>query len=75
MHITLLCVCVKAQQFEWVKSWYPDLFTEIKHFVQKGRFIPVGGTWVEMVRLILVLIFSFNHHFVSHMHFLFVTVH
>lgn len=50
-------VCVQAQQFEWVKSWYPDLFSEIKHFVQKGRFIPVGGTWVEMVILILVLIF------------------
>ncbi|KAA0724304.1 Alpha-mannosidase 2C1 [Triplophysa tibetana] len=40
--------CSQAQQFEWVKSWYPDLFSEIKHFVQKGRFIPVGGTWVEM---------------------------
>ncbi|XP_051548810.1 alpha-mannosidase 2C1 [Myxocyprinus asiaticus] len=40
--------CSQAQQFQWVKSWYPGLFSEIKHFVQKGRFIPVGGTWVEM---------------------------
>ncbi|XP_051739378.1 alpha-mannosidase 2C1 isoform X2 [Ctenopharyngodon idella] len=40
--------CSQAQQFQWVKSWYPGLFSEIKHFVQKGQFIPVGGTWVEM---------------------------
>uniref|UniRef100_A0A8C1MFT3 Alpha-mannosidase 2C1 n=1 Tax=Cyprinus carpio TaxID=7962 RepID=A0A8C1MFT3_CYPCA len=40
--------CSQAQQFQWVKSWYPSLFSEIKQFVQKGQFIPVGGTWVEM---------------------------
>ncbi|KAK9952470.1 hypothetical protein ABG768_018309 [Culter alburnus] len=40
--------CSQAQQFQWVKSWYPGLFSEIKRFVQKGQFIPVGGTWVEM---------------------------
>ncbi|KAI1904444.1 hypothetical protein AGOR_G00005710 [Albula goreensis] len=40
--------CSQAQQFEWVKSWYPGLYSQIQHFVQKGQFIPVGGTWVEM---------------------------
>ncbi|KAF3854847.1 hypothetical protein F7725_022902 [Dissostichus mawsoni] len=40
--------CSQAQQFQWVKSWYPGLFSEIQHYVKKGRFIPVGGTWVEM---------------------------
>uniref|UniRef100_A0A8D0CKQ1 alpha-mannosidase n=1 Tax=Scleropages formosus TaxID=113540 RepID=A0A8D0CKQ1_SCLFO len=40
--------CSQAQQFEWVKQWYPGLFSEIKHFVKKGQFVPVGGTWVEM---------------------------
>uniref|UniRef100_A0A8C1SDX2 Alpha-mannosidase 2C1 n=1 Tax=Cyprinus carpio TaxID=7962 RepID=A0A8C1SDX2_CYPCA len=44
----MLVDIVKAQQFQWVKSWYPSLFSEIKQFVQKGQFIPVGGTWVEM---------------------------
>uniref|UniRef100_A0A672RDD3 Alpha-mannosidase 2C1 n=1 Tax=Sinocyclocheilus grahami TaxID=75366 RepID=A0A672RDD3_SINGR len=44
----MLVDIVKAQQFQWVKSWYPNLFSEIKQFVQKGQFIPVGGTWVEM---------------------------
>lgn len=41
---------VQAQQFQWVKSWYPGLFSKIQHYVKEGRFIPVGGTWVEMVR-------------------------
>ncbi|MCI4381808.1 hypothetical protein PGIGA_G00256100 [Pangasianodon gigas] len=40
--------CSQAQQFLWVKNWYPGLFSQIQHFVQKGQFIPVGGTWVEM---------------------------
>nr|XP_058950702.1 alpha-mannosidase 2C1-like [Pocillopora verrucosa] len=41
-------VCSQAQQLEWVKIHYPTLFEEIKLFVAKGQFIPVGGTWVEM---------------------------
>lgn len=40
--------CSQAQQFEWVKSWYPGLFSQIQRYVKKGQFIPVGGTWVEM---------------------------
>ena len=39
----------QAQQFQWVKSWYPGLYSQIQHYVQRGQFIPVGGTWVEMV--------------------------
>lgn len=45
-HLTLW---LQAQQYEWVKDNYPGLYTQIKEFVKKGRFIPVGGTWVEMV--------------------------
>ncbi|XP_072242006.1 alpha-mannosidase 2C1 isoform X2 [Leuresthes tenuis] len=40
--------CSQAQQFQWVKSWYPGLFSKIQQYVKKGQFIPVGGTWVEM---------------------------
>ena len=40
----------QAQQLEWVKLHYPGLFEEVKVFAEKGQFIPVGGTWVEMVR-------------------------
>ncbi|XP_045063760.1 alpha-mannosidase 2C1 isoform X2 [Coregonus clupeaformis] len=44
----MVFTCSQAQQFDWVKSWYPDLFSQIQHYVKKGQFIPVGGTWVEM---------------------------
>ncbi|XP_074862404.1 alpha-mannosidase 2C1 isoform X2 [Carettochelys insculpta] len=41
-------VCSQAQQFEWVRTRYPGLYAQIQDFVKEGRFIPVGGTWVEM---------------------------
>ncbi|XP_067129297.1 alpha-mannosidase 2C1-like isoform X2 [Centruroides vittatus] len=40
--------CSQAQQFMWVKENYPSLYERVRYFVAKGRFIPVGGTWVEM---------------------------
>ncbi|XP_041353566.1 alpha-mannosidase 2C1-like [Gigantopelta aegis] len=43
-----LFTCSQAQQFEWVKQYYPSLYSKICHFVKEGRFIPVGGSWVEM---------------------------
>ncbi|XP_072045135.1 alpha-mannosidase 2C1-like [Amphiura filiformis] len=41
-------VCSQAQQFDWVKTNYPGLYSRLKEQVKRGRFIPVGGTWVEM---------------------------
>uniref|UniRef100_H2Y8R6 Glycoside hydrolase family 38 central domain-containing protein n=1 Tax=Ciona savignyi TaxID=51511 RepID=H2Y8R6_CIOSA len=41
-------VCSQAQQLAWIKSDYPSLYQEIKVQVENGRFIPVGGAWVEM---------------------------
>ncbi|KAM7151591.1 alpha-mannosidase 2C1 isoform 2-T2 [Macrochelys suwanniensis] len=41
-------VCSQAQQFEWVRNWYPGLYVQIQDYAKEGRFIPVGGTWVEM---------------------------
>ena len=29
---------------------YPSVFAQVKERVKEGRFIPMGGTWVEMVR-------------------------
>lgn len=31
-----------------MKDNYPGLFQKIKVRAAEGRFIPVGGTWVEM---------------------------
>jgi alpha-mannosidase len=42
-------VVSSAQQYAWVQKWYPDLFDKIKAKVASGQFVPVGGTWIEMV--------------------------
>lgn len=39
----------QAQQLEWVKSQYPGLHARLQEFACRGQFVPVGGTWVEMV--------------------------
>ncbi|MFZ4894738.1 alpha-mannosidase [Plantibacter sp. Mn2098] len=39
--------CSSAQQFAWMKEHYPALFERIKVRVAEGRFVPVGGMWVE----------------------------
>ena len=33
--------------YEWMKRYYPKLYEEIKDAVKKGRWIPIGGMWVE----------------------------
>jgi alpha-mannosidase len=39
--------CSSAQQFAWMKQYYPELFERIRARVAEGRFVPVGGMWVE----------------------------
>jgi len=39
--------CSSAQQLSWMKEFYPQVFSGIKKRVAEGRFIPVGGMWVE----------------------------
>ncbi|MET4639150.1 glycoside hydrolase family 38 C-terminal domain-containing protein [Mycetocola sp. 2940] len=39
--------CSSAQQYSWMKTHYPDLFERIRVRVSEGRFVPVGGMWVE----------------------------
>jgi len=36
-----------AQQFAWLKEDHPALFERVRQRVAEGRFIPVGGMWVE----------------------------
>ena len=36
-----------AQQYEWLEAEHPDLFARMKERIAEGRFIPVGGMWVE----------------------------
>ena len=36
-----------AQQYAWIRDGYPELFARIARRVAEGRWIPVGGMWVE----------------------------
>lgn len=36
-----------AQQYSWLEILYPKLFKKVQKYVADGRFIPIGGTWVE----------------------------
>ncbi|NGO41259.1 alpha-mannosidase [Streptomyces ureilyticus] len=39
--------CSQAQQYEWVRDNYPQVWERIKKSVEKGQWAPVGGMWVE----------------------------
>ncbi|PYI13511.1 organelle alpha-mannosidase [Aspergillus violaceofuscus CBS 115571] len=39
--------CSQAQQFKWLKEYYPSVFDRVKQWVKKGHFQPIGGSWVE----------------------------
>ncbi|WP_343318928.1 glycoside hydrolase family 38 C-terminal domain-containing protein [Arthrobacter sp. TMP15] len=40
-------VMSSAQQYEWLAEHRPEVFAKVKAAVTEGRFIPVGGMWVE----------------------------
>jgi alpha-mannosidase len=37
----------QAQQYAWVRDEHPQLFERIRERVAEGRFVPIGGMWVE----------------------------
>lgn len=39
--------CSQAQQFKWLKQYYPAAYDRVKKKVEEGQFIPIGGSWVE----------------------------
>ncbi|KYH44673.1 glycoside hydrolase family 38 C-terminal domain-containing protein [Branchiibius sp. NY16-3462-2] len=36
-----------AQQYAWLKADYPEVFERVRARIADGRFVPVGGMWVE----------------------------
>lgn len=36
-----------AQQYAWLKEHQPELYERVRARVAEGRFVPVGGMWVE----------------------------
>lgn len=39
--------CSSAQFYEWIEDTDPELFEKIKRYVAEGRWIIVGGWWVQ----------------------------
>jgi alpha-mannosidase len=37
----------QAQHYAWLAERAPDLFAAVREAVRRGRWVPVGGTWVE----------------------------
>jgi alpha-mannosidase len=37
----------QAQQLAWLKEHHPAVFARVAEQVEAGRFVPVGGMWVE----------------------------
>ena len=46
-HPDFVFACSSAQQYAWIKEYYPELFERISELVAAGQFVPVGGMWVE----------------------------
>lgn len=40
-------VCSQAVQYQWLLEDYPDVFSRLKKAAEMGRFMPIGGSWVE----------------------------
>ncbi|MDQ1530182.1 MAG: alpha-mannosidase, partial [Microbacteriaceae bacterium] len=43
----LVFSCSSAQQYAWMKEFHPAVYERIRQRVAEGRFVPVGGMWVE----------------------------
>ena len=46
-HSDLIYAMSSAQQYEWMEHSYPELFVRLSEHIAAGRFVPVGGMWVE----------------------------
>jgi alpha-mannosidase len=46
-HPEFIFTMSQAAQFDWMKQQRPDIYQKIKRAVANGRFVPIGGMWVE----------------------------
>ncbi|XHR29446.1 MAG: alpha-mannosidase [Chthoniobacteraceae bacterium] len=40
--------CSQAQQYAWMKYYYPSIFEGIRERVNRGQWEPIGSMWVEV---------------------------
>ncbi len=43
----LVFAASSAQQYAWIRDHQPELFARLRKRAAEGRFVPVGGMWVE----------------------------
>ncbi|MEA2292335.1 MAG: alpha-mannosidase, partial [Solirubrobacteraceae bacterium] len=43
----LVFAASSAQQYAWLQEHQPELFARVRQRAAEGRFVPVGGMWVE----------------------------
>ncbi len=46
-HDDFIYAMSSAQQYAWIKEHRPEVYARVKQAVADGRFVPVGGMWVE----------------------------
>ncbi|MGA3171158.1 MAG: alpha-mannosidase [Chthoniobacteraceae bacterium] len=46
-HPDFIFCCSQAQQYAWMKEYYPDIFEGIREAVKRGQWEPVGSMWIE----------------------------
>lgn len=46
-HPGFLFAMSQAQQLDWIKEHRPEVYGRVTEQVSRGRFLPVGGMWVE----------------------------
>ncbi|MBD3784683.1 MAG: alpha-mannosidase, partial [Micrococcales bacterium] len=46
-HPELVFAMSSAQQFAWLREHRPEVWERVAERVREGRFVPVGGMWVE----------------------------
>ena len=46
-HPDLLYAMSSAQQYAWLRDVRPEVFARVADRVKAGKFVPVGGMWVE----------------------------
>jgi alpha-mannosidase len=39
--------CSQAQQYAWMKQYYPDIYEGIKAAIKRGQWEPIGSMWIE----------------------------
>ncbi|MFT3798357.1 alpha-mannosidase [Microbacterium sp.] len=46
-HDEFIYAMSSAQQYAWLKEHRPEVYARVRQAVAEGRFVPVGGMWVE----------------------------